>query len=70
MKEANTKSTEGETTTKQPENNHHVSGRPRQPKESGENAKGTLRYESETRTWACAMRKEVCRKGRNRSIIT
>ena len=54
MKEAITNITEEETTTTQPENNHHVSGRPRQPKESGENAKGKVRYEADARTWQCA----------------
>ena len=59
MKEANTKSNEEETITIQSENNHHVSRRPRQHKESGENAKGTLRYETETWTWQCAQ----CERG-------
>ena len=54
MKEAATKIAEEETTTTQPGNNTHVGGRPRQPKESGGNSKGTLRYEAETRTWKCA----------------
>ena len=38
----------------QPENNHQVRGRPRQPKESGENANGALGYEAETETCQCA----------------
>ena len=54
MKETHTKNTEGETTTLQPENNHHVSGRPRQHMESGENATGALRYEADAWTWHCA----------------
>ena len=58
MKETNTTSTEEGTTTIHPGNNYHVSGRPRKPKESGENAKGTLIYEAETRTWQCAQREK------------
>ena len=53
MKETITDITEEETTTTQTGNNHRVSGRPRQPKESGGNDKGTLRYEAETMTWQC-----------------
>ena len=52
-RETNKKSTAEESAIGQPENNHHVRGRPRQPEESGENAKWRLRYEAETETWQC-----------------
>ena len=46
--------TETEKAKEQPENNHHVRGRPRQHKESRENAKGALKLDAETETWQCA----------------
>ena len=49
-----------------PKNLNHTYGRQRQPTESGGNAKGTLRYEQETQTWQCAIRKKIRSSRRTR----
>ena len=51
---AEEKGDETKEPTSEPENLNYTCGRQRQPKESGENAYGTLRYEKETQTWQCA----------------
>ena len=43
-----------EEPTSGPGNLNYVFGKQRQPKESGENAKGALIYEKEPQTWKCA----------------
>ena len=49
----NKKLTAEENATGQPEKNHHVRCRRRQPEESRENANGALKYAEETETWKC-----------------